>query len=98
MLEGEDFKLPEPKKVYVAIIGRDENLGIGHQHPKVYTSTDKEALIRQALQARQEMERGGGGVSPNRYSYGPYSIFIGEMTHKVEVPVEYTLAPLVKLG
>jgi hypothetical protein len=74
------------QKIYVAIIGRLTNLGVGMEHPQAFTSTDKDALLRNVVQKRVEMERKSGGTS--------YDIFVGEITHQVQVPIEYKLVSL----
>jgi len=69
-------------KIYVIIIGRAENVGVGIQHPAASTGTDRDALIRKAIQERAQMERKSGNT---------YDIFVGEITAKVSMPIEYTL-------
>ena len=71
--------------IYVAIVGKKENLGIGVEHPRAFTSKNKEGLIRKALAVRNEMESNGNG---------PYKIFIGEMNQSVEVPNVYRLVKI----
>lgn len=73
--------------IYVAIIGRGENLGVGVAHPKVFTHTDRDELVRKAMAELAVMERG-------HTSLPQYHIFIGEITSKVIFPAHYKVVDI----
>lgn len=47
-----------------------------------FINTDQTAAVDAAIKARNEWHAKG---------YGPYEIWAGELSHRVEVPVEYKL-------
>lgn len=54
---------------------------------RAFTGGTRLDAVRLALAARDEAQRGG--------RYGPYKVFVGELTHEVVSPViEFTEVPL----
>jgi hypothetical protein len=73
--------------MYIAVVGKLKESEAKTPHKAFFIGSDQAVLIQQALKTKKEWE------SRIRYGgipYGPYDIFIGELTQSVE-PV----APIV---
>lgn len=73
--------------MYVVVICKRQNFGIGVVHPAAITGYDRDELVRRACAARDEWELKNNG---------PYDIYVGELTHHVTMPVNFILVPLTK--
>lgn len=70
--------------IFVAIICRRDNIGVGLRHPITITGTNQTDVIVKAIRSRDEMiSRNTIGVRSS------YAIFVGEVTR--EVAAGYTL-------
>lgn len=77
--------------MFIAIISKGLKVG---KHPVVnrtasFTAETKAEVIQAAVASRREFEGKG---------YGPYRIFVGELTTEVFIPVEYSEKPIVAEG
>jgi hypothetical protein len=71
--------------MYIAVICRTQNLGVGVIHPAAITHPDKDLLIQKAIAKRTEM----ANRATTLVEY--YAIYIGELTDIVSFPVSYEL-------
>jgi hypothetical protein len=69
---------------FIAIVVRDVNTTAPLKRTS-FTGATKDEAIRAALAERETWQKPG---------YGPYRIFVGELTEEVVTPVEYSLKQL----
>ena len=71
--------------MFIAVVGRSENMD-RYKENKAFTGPDKNKVVTTALRAKTTWEKDG--------QYGPYDVYVGELTEKVSFPVSFELVAI----